>query len=213
MNRLKKSTSGGRLARELRVAVRLVPCFLGLVLLLSAFFWRADLAATGGLFQSPQDTPTPEPSARDSLFQSPQDTPTPEPPTATPVETPVVVPEETEIVEPTTPPEPSETPEPTATPTEPPTPTETPLPPTDTPLPPPTNTPEPVATEDRGRYAEDEDNLRFEWGMLFDSLALGLAYIWLFCGFVLFVCIGGLLVVVWLVARRRQREQGLSDEG
>jgi hypothetical protein len=56
------------------------------------------------------------------------------------------------------------------------------------------------------RYPEEESNLRFEWGMLFDSVALGLSYIWLLCGVVLVLSLAGLFVALWLASRRNAQE-------
>lgn len=87
---------------------------------------------------------------------------------------------------------------------------DTPLPPTP---PPPTRTPFPPATstavtpeEDvTQRYPDGESNLRFEWGMLFDSFALGVSYIWLCCGGLVLLCIPAIFLVLWVASRRRKQ--------
>jgi hypothetical protein len=193
MTREKNGNMRDWMVQNFRVVTRLAPWFFGF-LLLSVLFGGTDLTATTGLFQSPQDTPTPELA------------------TPIPIETPELLPTETEmpIAEPTL--EPTETPGPTETATELPPPTETAVAPTDTPPPPPTSTPEPALPEDGGRYAEGEANLRFDWTMLFDSLALGLAYVWLFCGILLFLIIPFFFFILWLATRRRQ-QQGRGEEG
>jgi hypothetical protein len=105
-------------------------------------------------------------------------------PTVTPAETSQPLPSPTQV---------------TSTPTATPVPT-TPALPTATPVP--SATPAP----DSERYPEGESNLRFEWGMLFDSVALGLSYIWLCCGVLVLLGIPLFFLLLW-VASRRQRER------
>jgi len=188
VRRTTKSRAIRQLRRELGALLKLCPWVLA-ALLLVAVFWQADLAATTGLFQSP---PTDEPPAI---------APTDEPP-------PLSSPEPSEGIttDATVEPPPTATLEPTAT--------QEPAP-TDTPSPEPTATepgatatwtPEPGAEEGetRGRYATGEPELEFEWGMLFDSLALGLSYIWLCCGVVVLLGILAAFAAVWIASRRRR---------
>ncbi len=182
--------------QEIGAALRLVPLVL-VALLLVALFWRTDLAAVGGLFQS-----------------SPVDTPPVAPDTPTAVFTPTTVPTAGVTEEPTAP-VPAETLPPAQTdvvaPTEPPAVTDTPTPAgqleTVTPVPSPTgmpSEPSPIPGENE-RYAEGESNLLFEWGMLFDSVALLLSYLWLCCGGLLFLAIPILFAVLWVASKRRQQ--------
>jgi hypothetical protein len=96
------------------------------------------------------------------------------------------------------------------TPTEvPPTATATEVPPTATLAPSPTTeTATPEATPDeRQRYADEDANYLFEWGDLFDSVALGASYIWLCCGVVVLVLIPILFLALWIASRRRQQQK------
>jgi hypothetical protein len=79
---------------------------------------------------------------------------------------------------------------------------------TDTPATaPPSETAEPGVTADQDlRYPEGESNLRFEWGMLFDSLALFFSYAWLFCGILLFIAVPLLFFILWRSSDQRQEE-------
>jgi hypothetical protein len=43
--------------------------------------------------------------------------------------------------------------------------------------------------------------------MLFDSVALGLSYIWLLCGVALTLSLAGLFVALWLASRRRKEQE------
>jgi hypothetical protein len=90
-------------------------------------------------------------------------------------------------------------------------PTEAPaeLSPTATPTPTPSTaagTVEPTP-DDKQRYPDDETDLRFEWGMLFDSVSLLLSYIWLFCGVLVFLTVPIIFIVLWVASRRRQQQQ------
>lgn len=181
--------------QELRSLLKLSPWVL-VSLFLAAVVWRTDLVATSGLFQSPPTaTATPRPPA----------------PTDTPTVTPTVALTPTMEITPTL--EATATPTVTATvpltPTEvPPTPTATEVPPTATLAPSPTTemaTPE-ATPDDRQRYADENANYLFEWGDLFDSVALGASYIWLCCGVFVLVLIPILFLALWVASRRRQQQ-------
>jgi hypothetical protein len=164
--------------------LKLVPWLL-LTCLMAAVLWRTQALAGASLFQS--DVPTPTEVA----------SPTPEVPTPTtaPVTpTLTVAPVSTETL-------------PTVTPMVPPTPT--PEPPTAAPTATATMAPQRVATrspapisDEAQRYPDEEANLRFRWRTLFDSLALGVSYLWLVCGVGLVALLVLLLVVFWLKGRR-----------
>jgi len=187
MDKLKFATW---LRRELRAVLRLAPWVLA-SLLLAAILWRTDLAAVSGLFQSP-----------------PTATVTSEPPTATPTEEPTAIPTDTPVVElPTDAPTvelPTDTPPPTATQE----PTAPPAQPTATLEP--SATPEPTATTEAGsedtRYDENAD-LAFDWGMLFDSVALGVSYLWLCCGILLLFAVPVVFAVLWVASKRREEPE------
>ena len=106
---------------------------------------------------------------------------------------------------------PTETP--TATPTQPsPTPVPTALP-TLTPSPP--ASPEPASTEQtrtspkiRPHYVRGDSNVTFQWGMLVDSLALGISWAWLVVGIIIGVGLPILFVVLWVRSKRRRSAQG-----
>lgn len=192
--------------RELGALVRLSPWIVA-SLLLAAGIWRTDLSATSGLFQSPPTATT----------LPPRSTPTPtQSPTVAPTDTPVS----------TT--EPSATPEPTTLPTEiPATATEVPVEPTEAPAtetPAPvapagvqaTDTPAPTATEERGEQEVEPDseaqspedpNLEFDWGELFDALALGASYLWLGCGILLVLLLPFLFIALWVASNRRKQQE------
>ena len=190
--------------REANAVLGLSPWVLA-VLLLAALLWHPDLAATGGLFQSPQATPTPtqvptlmptptaeiQPSAT-AEGPSPTATETAEAPPAPPTETPVLG--VTATLVPTNPPTPTAVP------------TETPVIPTET-LAPPTATSTPVPAEQDGteRYAQEDSNLLFDWTMLFDSVALGLSYVWLCCGVLVLVGVPIFFIALWVAGRRREQ--------
>jgi hypothetical protein len=83
------------------------------------------------------------------------------------------------------------------------------LPPTATLTPEPTDmvgTVEPTP-DDKQRYPDGETDLKFEWGMLFDSVSLLLSYIWLFCGVLIFLTVPILFIVLWVASKRRQQQQ------
>ena len=67
----------------------------------------------------------------------------------------------------------------------------------------------PISSEvDAGadRYAEDA-NLAFDWGMLFDSVALGVSYLWLCCGVLFLFAVPVGFVVLWVVSKRREAQE------
>ncbi len=180
--------------REARTLLKLSPWLLA-SLLLAAVMWCADLTTTSGLFQSPPEiTDTPLPPAPEVTFT----------PTLTPTWTPTgTLPPPVELtpsVEPTIPLTPTEV---SATPTL--TPTE--LAPTSTPSPSPTSEAgEPEPTEDESqRYADQDVDLEYEWSMLFDSVALGVSYLWLCCGVLVFLGIPVFFIVLWVASNRRKQ--------
>jgi hypothetical protein len=187
--------------QEVKAALRL-SLWLLVPLLLAAVFVGIDPAATWGLFQSPPPTTT----------QSPLPTDTVPPPTEIPALTP------TEIVTPTQAPivtatailtptfAPTEIP-PTAT-TAPPVPTAT-LAPSVTPA---VSVPE-ATTEESQRYPTEDANLKFDWGMLFDSVALGASYVWICCGVLLLVLVPVFSIVLWVANKRRQQDKDQQQQG
>lgn len=192
--------------QEMRGVLRAGPLVLASLVLL-ALLWRTDSSAVSDLLQSsPIDTPLP--SLTPTTQPSATATNTPEP---TVIEPPV----ETTTVAPTEPVVPSDTP--TVVP-----PTET-LAPTETPLPtepPPTDTPAPSATaepeeplDESQRYPEGESDLRFEWGMLFDSMSLLFSYIWLCCGILLFIAVPLFFFVLWRTSASRREAAGQEETG
>jgi cytoskeletal protein RodZ len=171
--------------REARGMRKLVP-WVVVSLLLAAVLWRTDLGATSGLFQSPATvTPTTEPT-----------TSTPEPTTPTPA-TPISSPTPTATESPTATARPSATPgtpKPTAT---------------DTPIPSPTpegdqGTQEP---DEEGRYPDEDSNVAFEWGMLFDTVALAISRMWLCCGVLVLVGIPVGFGILWVASKRRGQQE------
>lgn len=191
----RKSKLIRHLRREAGAVLRLGPWLL-LALLLVLILWQADTAALSGLFQSPPtDTPT-VPAT---------DTPLPTPTlmitaTATTVmtSTPTVVPSDT----------------PTTVPSETPT-----LAPSQTPVISPTQTLTPALTTSPAggegaeeaepgsqRYPQGESNLNFEWGMLFDSVALAFSYVWLCCGAFIVLGVPLFFVVLWVASTARRQK-------
>jgi heme exporter protein D len=72
----------------------------------------------------------------------------------------------------------------------------------------PSSTPsEDSETEDSERYAEEDSNLQFEWGELFDAVALGASYAWLCCGVITVLSIPVLFVILSVASRRRQQKE------
>jgi hypothetical protein len=163
--------------REVRALLKLSPWLL-LSLLLAAVLWSADLTTTAGLFQSPPDLTPPAESL-------------------TPVVTPTL-----ELI-PTLAPSPTVELTLTTQPVVSPTVTEVP---SATPPPEETDSPE-TAGDESERYAEEDAGLAFEWGMLFDSVALMASYAWLCCGALVFLAIPVFFVVLWVAARRRQQAE------
>lgn len=177
--------------REIRAVLKLSPWILA-SLLVTVVLWQTDLRAISGLFQSPpQETATA--------------TATPTPTTPAPTDTPVPEPTEASTETPTATLSPSDTPEPTATLTE------VPVTATATVTPTVTSTPSPASVEsaaetDQGqRYPGDDSDLKFEWGMLFDSVALGISYLWLCCGVLVLIVVPLVFVILWLASRRRRQ--------
>ena len=192
----------GLMRREGNAALRLSPWVLA-SLLLAALLWHPNLAATGGLFQSPQDTPTPTqaptlvPTA--TAEAQPSATPTVEAPAPIATET-IIPPTETPALAVTA------TLVPTNPPTATPVPTETPVVPTQTLAPQvATSTPVPAEQDGTDRYVQEDSNLLFDWTMLFDSVALGLSYAWLCCGVLILLGVPIFFVVLWSAARRREQ--------
>ncbi len=198
----------GFVRREVNAVLRLSPWVLA-SLLLAALFWHPELAATGGLFQSPQDTPTPTPTLAPTLAPTataeilPSATATAEAPAPTTTETATIPPSP-----------PTETPVlavtatlvPTNPPTPTPVPTETPVIPTATLAPAvATSTPVPAGQDGTDRYAQEESNLLFNWTMLFDSVALGMSYVWLCCGVLVLVGVPIFFISLWVAGRRREQ--------
>jgi hypothetical protein len=197
-----------KLGQEFRAAMRLSPLAVA-ALLLVVVVWRSDSAANSGLFQSsPVGTPTTAP-ATPTVEVTPTvpvvetattmppggGTPTVEATWPVPTETLTVVPSETATTEPTQTPE-MATLTPTVTST------------TETAVPEPSATVEAEATpDDRARYTEGESNLKFEWGMLFDSVSLFLSYAWLCCGVLVFVAVPVVFIVLWVASRRRRQQE------
>ena len=208
--------------QEIRGILKVSPLVLA-SLVLVALLWRTDSAANSGLFQSsPVETPPPSLTPTATIVPSVTAVASPQP---TAVESPAV----TSTVAPTESAVPGETVAPTETaapaetgtevsPTETVTPTETSVPteppPSDTPVASATSeTAEPEATPDESqRYPEGESNLRFEWGMLFDSVALFFSYVWLCCGILLFIAVPVLFFVLWRASTSRQEEGGQEED-
>jgi hypothetical protein len=182
--------------REIRALLKLSPWVL-VSLLFAAVLWHTDLAAFSGLFQSPA-TPT-----ATSELPTPTETLAPtETPTVAPTEEPTVAPAETTVVTPTETLVPTEAVPPTAENTA----TATTAPPSATPQP--TATLASGATPDESqRYPDEGQQLKFDWGMLFDSVALGLSYVWLCCGILIFVSIPIIFVILWVMSKRRQQQE------
>ncbi len=199
--------------REVRGLLKLSPWVLA-ALLLGAVLWRTDLAAVSGLFQS-------------DLQQSPlTPTATSPPPTAVPTQVPTQAPTAAPTVAPTS--EVTSTPVATATATLEATATALPAPPTETPTLEPSATPTtalPSATpvlsptaevqptvDESQRYPDEDTALRFDWGMLFDSVALGVSYIWLCCGILLFLAVPLVFVLLWVASKRRTEAQQEEEQ-
>ncbi len=134
------------------------------------------------------------------LFQSETADPATGPITNTADITPTVTITPTDTPAPTdTPTQPPPTPEPTATWTPTPLPTATPQP---------TSTPPPPAPSTiRRHYVRGDSNVVIQWGMLVDSLALGISYLWLVAGILIGVGLPILFLVLWVRNRRRRSTQ------
>jgi hypothetical protein len=197
-----------------RRRARAVPrSFLWLLsaVLLGALLSRTDLAATGGLFQSPPESPLATPTQAPTVVptaiptETTAATATAVPPDEGPTET--VAPESSPTLVPPTPTAtvqvPAATPTPTATATA--TPTPTAVIPTATAVPSATSTPTPSSAGGGERYPEGESNLLFDWSMLVDSLALGLSYAWLCCGVIVLLGLAALFVALWAASKRREQ--------
>ena len=205
---MKKAELGQRIQGELQGIIKLSP-FVFALLVVMILLWRTDSVANSGLFQSSPvqtpatltSTPAMEVSATATSTQpptvppSPDATGTPEIPTAAATGSVAPLETATQVL-----PADTASPEATLAPTE--------LTVTDTPTTTlPSETAEPGATADQDlRYPEGESNLRFEWGMLFDSLALFFSYVWLFCGILLFVSVPLLFFLLWRSSAQRQEE-------
>ena len=178
-------------------AARQIGPWIAATLFLVVAVGQADSAALAGLFQSPPtETPTPEaePTLTPTIEAAPTLTPTIEvtptlTPTLEPTLTPTITPLPTELPDlaPSPMVEPVETPAITAT------------------------MPISVGSEElgsvgvRNRYPDEESKLEFEWGMLFDSMALGVSYAWLCCGVGLMILLPIFFLALWVAARRRRR--------
>lgn len=202
-----------RLKSEGLAALRLSPWLL-LSLLLVLILWQADTAALAGLFQSPPtDTPTvpttPTSATTPPIVPTATFTPVPTA-TLTTVPTATVTPELSATLTPVLP----QTPEvsPTLTPTLVPSPTPTVTPTQMLPagevsptLQPAEGEADAAAGQERQRYATGESGLEFEWGMLFDAVALGLSYTWLCCGVFVVLGVPLFFLVLWVASRVRQQ--------
>jgi hypothetical protein len=195
-----------RLRQEIKSALGLCPLILA-SLLLAAIVWRTDSAAISGTFQSSIIGTVTAPAPQDTATA----TATGQPTATTPLETATEALPETATVESSAPaPSDTATVMPTESPAEPSaTAVSTELPPTATSSPVPTSVEgegEPTP-DDKQRYPDDETDLKFEWGMLFDSVSLLLSYIWLFCGVLIFLAVPILFVVLWVASKRREQQQ------
>jgi hypothetical protein len=183
-----------RIRREIRSALRLAPWLLATVFV-TALLWRVDLSATSGLFQSASPvTPTVEaPPPTSTPTEVPTATALPPTPTAVETETPSTTATLTATTTLTTTSVPTATLPPTVVPAT--------VQPTASPTASTTPSPTPLPTADE-RYAEGESNLKFDWSMLFDSVALGASYIWLCCGVLVVISIPVGFAVLWAAGRR-----------
>jgi hypothetical protein len=206
--------------REVSGVLKLSPVLLGTAMLL-LLLWGSGMGASGALFQSPPESPlatdTPAPAPTDVPTQAPTDAPTlpaTSAPTSAPSETPTV-----EATNPATTATAPVGPSPTVTSTLPAIPTHTatvepsPTPTQATPsvsptaLPSSTNAAATATTDPSQRYPEEDTGLSFDWGMLFDSLALGASYVWLCCGILLLVGIPAVFVALWAASKRRAEQE------
>ena len=198
-----KQNQCSRRAAADRTSLLKLAIWLIISLVVVAFVSRGQLSADPGLFQS-DVSPTPEP-----------DTPTPtatleattEPTVEATATTPAEPPTATQPVVPTQPPAASATTAPTVAPqpsnTSPPAFTATQMPPSATSQPSTVVGPTAQVPADAQRYSGDESDVSFDWGMLFDTVALGVSYVWLCCGILLLLAIPLVFVVLWVASRRR----------
>ncbi len=200
---MRKSEWIERFQREARAGLRLSPWLL-LALLLVLVLLQAEPTALAGLFQSsPVDTPAIPPTSTSTSEAMPSQVPTATytpaltyTPTVLPIDTPTILPSDTPTV--------------TVLPSDTPTLTPTLELPADEGVLTPTATVEVEGgqdTTDQGRYAEGESNLSFDWGMLFDAVALGLSYVWLCCGGLIVVAVPLVFIVLWVAGARRKRTE------
>lgn len=189
------------LRREARAMVQLSPWLLA-GLALTCLLWRAQnwsSAATAGLFQSEQMSPaaTPTLPAVTAVPTSGLSV-TPEPASSSTPATEPVLPTAALPTEPI-----SSTLESTNTAV----PTEAPptlLPGATLAASPTAASGLPEATTEPPRYPAEEADLRYDWGMLFDSLALGVSYLWLACGVVVLLGVLAIVLTLWVTNRQRQ---------
>ncbi|MBN1661076.1 MAG: hypothetical protein JXA93_21965 [Anaerolineae bacterium] len=182
----------------LRAVCQLGP-WIVLSLFLVAVLGQADSAALAGLFQSPPTvTPTTEalPTPTPTIETEPTVTPTLE---ATPTLTPTIEP--TPTLAPTSLPLPTEAPDLQPAPTV----ESIEAQPITATMPVDSEGVEPGSVPVRDRYPDEGSNLEFEWGMLFDSMALGLSYVWLCCGALFMLLLPLFFLALWVAARRRRQ--------
>jgi hypothetical protein len=194
---------------EIKALLASCPLVLAAVVVLT-LLWGTDLSAVPDTFQSspvqpPGATATPTPTQQAPVVPTATvatgvatstDAPTSEPglPTSTgaPVPTDTVTPATGATAVPTVPASP------TATATLPAA--------TSTLLPPPTVAATQVqAPTESLRYPDSDSGLSFDFGMLFDSLALGVSYLWLCCGVLLLFAIPVIFAVLWVASQRRKQ--------
>ena len=178
---------GSRRARNLPTLVFVLAAWLLLaaMLLAAGLTIHSEAASAHMLFQGETASPTTAPITATEDMTETILLPPPITPTAT------IVPTET--------PQPPPTSEPTATRTA---------------TPSPTVSAEPITTaqagassDSRRHYVRGDSNVTFDWGMLIDSLALGISYVWLVIGILVGVGLPILFVVLWVRTRRRRSAQ------
>ena len=193
-----------RVLKPARLGSRRVRNRPPLVLVLAAWLLMAALLLAVGLAVHGEE------ASAQLLAQSETASPTTAPITATAgiTETPFVP----LLITPTATITPTDIPTPTAMPTEPP-PTPEPTS-TRTLTPSATASPEPISTARTGtssntrqHYVRGDSNVVIQWGVLIDSLALGISYAWLVIGILVGVGLPILFVVLWVRTRRRRSAQ------
>lgn len=206
---MKKSNAKQWVYREIKALLALLPWVLAASVVL-ALLWGTDLSAVPDAFQSSPVEPSPAPATPTPTQQASAvatatattadatatDAPTADPGLPTSTHTPVPV----EMATPSA--------GATAVPTVPalPTATATLAAATSTLLPPPTTAAVPVpAPTESLRYPDSDSGLSFDWGMLFDSVALGASYLWLCCGILLLFAIPVVFAVLWVASQRRKQ--------